>query len=158
MKRRITVILGAVLLLCTGLALAQVNPVQLSVTMYAVEDGDGSERLQESTTARRGQVVEYRIRAVNGGSTALQAGTVVVTIPVPEGVIFLANSARPVTEDILIEYQAPGADYMTAPVLAEVDGVRTVAQPDSYTGVRFTLLAPMAAGQEEVFTFRVIVN
>jgi uncharacterized repeat protein (TIGR01451 family) len=132
--------------------------VQLRLEMYLVTMEDGNERFTSSITARPGQVVEYRVLAVNRGDTELQAGTVVVTVPVPEGAVYIEGTATPIAEDMLIEFSANGTDYSTPPVLVTRGGTRGIAEPETYTGIRWTLLSPMAPGQEEVFTFRVTVE
>jgi uncharacterized repeat protein (TIGR01451 family) len=155
-------IMAAVLLLAAW-AGAQVNEapgptVELMIEMYLVETTDGTDHFTPSITARRGQVVEYRIFAVNRSDVELQAGTVEVFSPVPAGVMFKAHSATPNSDRVLIEYSVDGAGFSVPPLLVERNGSRVVVEPEEYRGIRWTLLEPMAPGQEEVFTFRVTVE
>lgn len=156
---RIATVLALLLLAASALTQLDLSSyVQLRIEAYAVNVEGGQERLEEATSARPGQAVEYRVYAVNGSSQELQAGTVVVTVPVPPGTTFVANSARPASDDYLLEFSAPGADFMSPPVLVESGGSRRTANQSEYTAVRWTLLTPMAAGQEEVFSFRVTID
>ena len=144
-------------------AAAQVNQalgpsVEVKIEMYLVETLDGAEHFTQSLTARRGQIVEYRIFAVNRGEAELQAGTVEVYCPLPDGVVFVEYSATPNSDRVLIEYSVDGEEFSIAPLLVAQGDSRVVITPDGYRGIRWTLLESMVAGQEEVFTFRVTVD
>src|SRR5699024_4025151 len=96
MKRLSIVAAVMSLLILFGTALAQEDDVmEVRVEIYVVSEVQGAEQFTQSTTARPGQVVEYRLFAVNKGDTTLPAGTVKVTGPVPEGTVFVANSEAP---------------------------------------------------------------
>ena len=77
---------------------AQDNPVSVRIEAYIVsqvtaEDGSVTERFSESTTARPGQVVEYRVFATNNDATTLPAESVSVLGPVPDGSTYVDSSA-----------------------------------------------------------------
>jgi uncharacterized repeat protein (TIGR01451 family) len=161
---RIPILLALLAAVCAApWAAAQVSPalgsaVDVKIEMYLVETLDGAEHFTQSLTARRGQVVEYRIFAVNRGAAELQAGTVEVYCPLPDGVVFVEYSATPNSDRVLIEYSVDGEEFSIAPLLVAQGEARVVITPDGYRGIRWTLLEPMAVGQEEVFTFRVTVE
>lgn len=154
--------LGLLLLFGTvaGTALAQdlSSAVQLRLEMFVVTQVEGQEQYTASITARAGETVEYRILAVNHAQEALQAGTVIITVPIPSDTTFLQNSAVPVSEDVLVEFRAEGSEFMTPPVFVVDNGNRRLAGADEYTGVRWTLLTPLAPGAEREFSFRVTVD
>lgn len=133
---------------------AQDNPVSVRVEIYVVSVVGGEEQFTEATTARPGQIVEYRLFAVNNGSTTLPAGTVVITGPVPNGTQFVANSATPSSDSVLTEFSVDGTNFSEPPVLT---GGR-VAEPREYRAVRWTLLGAMEPGQEVTFVYRVTIN
>lgn len=85
------------LLSMLGTGFAQDNPVTVRIEAYIVsqvtEDGSVTERFTESTTARPGQVVEYRVFATNNGETTLPANTVSVLGPIPESATYVDSSA-----------------------------------------------------------------
>lgn len=159
------------LLIGAGLALAQnqvegqddeefiADPIEVRVEVFVVNEVQGEEQLRPATTARPGQVVEYRLTAVNRSPDTLPSGSVEIVGPVPDQTTYVANSATPATEQILTEYSADGGqNYSEEPVLVGAEDDRDVAEPDSYTHIRWTLLEPMEPGQEETFFYRVTVD
>ena len=149
----------------------EAEPVAIRIEIYIVnevptEGGGTSEQYVEATSARPGQVVEYRLFAVNRGNTTLPGGTVILTGPVPDGTRFVPNSATPGSDRIVTEFTGPGATdpdtgqpiFSEPPVLATEDGETSAIDPTAYTAVRWTLLEPMAPGQEEAFFYRVVIE
>ena len=142
------------------------QPVSVSVAAFVVsevtgEDGSVQERFSEASTARPGQVVEYRLSVNNQENTTLPAGTVVVTGPVPESTRYVEGSATPSSERVLTEFSADGQSFSEPPVTGSGEGTggsEEVVAPSSYSAVRWTLLTPMEPTQEEVFTYRVVVE
>ena len=137
------------------------SPVSVRLEIYVVSKVGGEEKFQEASTARPGQVVEYRLFATNEGDTTLPPGTVVVSGPVPEGTTFVANSATPTSDRVLTEFSVDGETFGDgdAPlIIAAPNGTRRPAAPDDYSVVRWTLLSPLEPGQEEPFIYRVTVN
>jgi uncharacterized repeat protein (TIGR01451 family) len=147
-----------------GVTTSNDNPVNVRVEIYVVsqvtkDDGTKEERFTEATTARPGQVVEYRLFAKNVSDTTLPAGIVQITGPIPDGMAFIADSATPSSERVLTEYSADGGrNYSKPPVLVGTAANRSVAVPADYTGVRWTLLVPLEPGAEEPFFYRVTVK
>ena len=159
--RPLRVLIACSLLLVSAGAFAQEDlssAVQLRLEMFVVTEQDGQEQYTASITARAGQTVEYRIQAVNHSSEALQAGTVIITVPVPADTTYQPNSATPVSEAVLLEFRSGDSDYMAPPVFVAVDGNRSIANASSYSGVRWTLLEAMEPGEEREFSFRVTVD
>lgn len=152
------------LLALAAWALAQDNPVTFRIESFIVdvittEGGARQENFVAATTARRGQVVEYRIFITNRGTTTLPAGTVVITGPIPPGTAYLDLSATPTSERLLTEFTVDGNTFMEAPVLVTAaDGTRRVADPSEYTAIRWTLLFALEPGQEEALLYRVTVQ
>lgn len=134
------------------------SSVQLRLEMFVVTTVDGQEQYTASITARAGETVEYRILAVNHAEETLQAGTVIITVPIPGDTSFEQNSAVPVSDEVLVEFRALDSDYMTPPVFVVEEDERRIATADEYSGIRWTLLTPMEPGEEREFSFRVTVN
>ena len=145
-----------------GLALAQEaaqNPIEIRTEIFLVSVVQGTEQLRPATTARPGQVVEYRITAMNRSEETLPEGIVEIIGPVPEGTSYVPNSATPTSERVLTEYSAPGSEgYSEEPVLLGNGEDREVAAAETYDAIRWTLLVPMEPGQEETFFYRVRVD
>ena len=152
------------LLALAAWALAQDNPVTVRIESFIVdvittEGGVRQEHFVRATTARPGQVVEYRVFVTNQGATTLPAGTVVITGPIPPGTVYLDLSATPTSERLLTEFTVDGNTFMEAPVLVTAaDGSRRAAAPTEYTAIRWTLLFGLEPGQEEVLFYRVTVQ
>jgi uncharacterized repeat protein (TIGR01451 family) len=148
--------LAVLLLLLTGLAFAQGdNPIGVRIEAYIVsqvtaEDGTATERFSESSTARPGQVVEYRVFATNNDATTLPTETVTVNGPIPEASTYVDGSATPSSEGIRTEFSLDGDSFSEAP--------ETTEGPSAYRAVRWTLLTPLEPGQEERFVYRVTIN
>lgn len=146
-----------------GTPSATSNPIQLRTEIYIVsqvtnKDGSKTEKLTKADSARPGQIVEYRLFAKNVSSTTLPAGVVQISTPVPKGMQYVPNSATPSSDSLLTEFSADGGKtYSKPPVLTGTGNGRTVAEPTSYTDVRWTVLVPMEPGQEIPFFYRVTV-
>jgi len=134
------------------------NPVEVLVEIFVVSEVQGEEQFRQATTARPGQVVEYRVTAVNRGPDTLPEGIVEVLGPIPNGTTFIGNTATPSSERVLTEFSANGTDFSQEPVVIEGAQEREVAAPEDYEAIRWTLLVPMEPGQEETFVYRVTVD
>lgn len=150
-KRWLMVALLSVL----GGVLAQDNPVSVRIEAYIVsqvtaDDGSATERFSESTTARPGQIVEYRVFATNNDATTLPPESVSVLGPVPDSSTYVDGSATPTSERVRTEFSLDGETYSETP--------ETTEGPTAYRAVRWTLLVPMEPGQEEGFVYRVTIN
>lgn len=145
-------ILAMILVLLSGLALAQAdNPVAVRLEIYVVSMVGGQEEFKESTTARPGQIVEYRLYATNNGDTTLPPGSVTITGPIPEGTTYIASSATPTSESILTEFTVNGSDFVDNEVVAGAEG-------GTLTAVRWTVEVDMEPGNEQAFVYRVTVD
>lgn len=162
--KRLAMLFTVLLWGVSALAFAQDNPVSVRLEIYVVSattnnDGTVTENFVPATTARPGQVVEYRLFATNNGDTTLPPGTVVILGPIPEGTAYLENSATPTSERILTEYSGDGGiDFSEPPVMVNTSSFRGVADPEQYTTVRWTLRVAMEPGAEEDFFYRVVVK
>ncbi len=143
------------------------EPVSVGVEAFVVsevtgDDGNVQERFSAASTARPGQVVEYRLIARNQEDTTLPAGTVVITGPVPESTRYVDGSATPTSERVLTEFTADGQTYSEPPLSGSGEsttgGSGESVTPSDYTAVRWTLLVPMEPAQEEAFVYRVVVQ
>lgn len=164
MRRRLALML--LLLSYAGISAAQEgavdDPVEIRLEIFLVSEVQGSEQFRPATTARPGQVVEYRVTAINVSEETLPQGTVVITGPIAGQTTYVPNSATPSSERVLTEFSADGGEnFSEPPVLVggdRGDDDRRVAEPVDYDVVRWTLLAPMEPEQEETFFYRVKID
>ncbi len=143
------------LLSVLGMAFAQDETVSVRIEAYIVsqvtaDDGSITERFSESTTARPGQVVEYRVFATNNDATTLPPESVSVLGPIPESSVYVDGSATPTSERVLTEFSLDNETFSETP--------ETTEGPTAYRTVRWTLLVPMEPEQEEMFAYRVTIN
>ncbi len=152
---------------------AQDNPVKVRIEAYIVsqvtaDDGSVTERFSESTTARPGQVVEYRVFATNDDATTLPAESVSVLGPVPDGSTYVAgsatgtlgeraqalsnpdNSSTLTRDQVRTEFSLDSETFSSASEITE--------SSEAYRAVRWTLLVPLEPSQEERFVYRVTIN
>ncbi|MEX2543409.1 MAG: hypothetical protein WD314_16505 [Trueperaceae bacterium] len=135
------------------------TPVEVRLEIFLVSEVQGTEQFRPATTARPGQTVEYRLTAVNISDETLPSGTVEIVGPIPPQTTFVPNSATASSERLLTEFSADdGRNFSEEPVLVGEEPDRSVAEPESYDSVRWTLLVPMEPGQEEAFFYRVVVD
>ncbi len=143
---------------------AQADPLAYRLEIYVVsfitrDDGTREERYTESTEARPGQMVEYRIFVENVSETTLPAGLVQIRLPIPEGTEYVPNSATPSSDRLLTEFSADrGRTFAEPPVLIGNGDMRTIADPTSYDEIRWTFFIELEPGQEEALAYRVIVR
>jgi uncharacterized repeat protein (TIGR01451 family) len=155
MKLSVMLVLALGLAGLWGTASAQDNPIRVDIEAYIVsqvtaDDGSVTERFTESTTARPGQVVEYRVAATNTDETTLPAESVSVLGPIPDAATYVDGSATPTSERVRTEFSLDGETFAAAP--------ETTEGPSAYAAVRWTLLVPLEPGQEERFVYRVTIN
>ena len=159
MQKRLRAVLLSTLflfVLLSGAAFAQGdNPIEVRIEAYIVsqvtaEDGSVTERFSESSTARPGQVVEYRVFATNTDETTLPEESVSVNGPIPDSSTYVPGSATPSSEEVRTEYSLDGEAFSEAPETTEGE--------TAYRAVRWTLLTPLEPQQEEQFVYRVTIN
>lgn len=132
------------------------NDVVVSVETFVIstvtaENGTPREEAIAATTARPGQVVEYRLRLVNRGEATLPPGTVKLRGPVPDTTSYVAGSATPSSEAVLTEVSADGGETFSQAATAENEA-------QVYNVIRWTVLIPLEPGQEMQFVYRVTVG
>ena len=162
--------LTVLLLLGAGLAFAQeevAEPVTVMLNAFIVstttnDDGEEEETFTEAAEARPGQVVEYRVTAMNEGETTLPAGNVVVTGPVPAGTTYLGDSATTESQVNLTFSADEGQTFSAPPVMITVtndEGEEEVeAAPEQYSAVRWTVERALEPEESLEFSYRVTVE
>lgn len=169
LRRIVFAAVGIALLAATGTAFAQADAIEFDVEIVRVDqvrgdDGEIAERFVPVTEAIPGEVIEYRVTAVNRGDIIYRPGTVVVTLPIGNGLAYLEGSATPTSDKVVTEFSADGGvSYSEPPVLIEVtpaaDEVeQRAAEPEEYDHIRWTFSIPFEPEQEELLVYRVEVR
>jgi uncharacterized repeat protein (TIGR01451 family) len=181
LRRTALAALAVLALAVVGVAAAQADDIAFEVEILRVDlvrgdDGEPTERFVPVEEAIPGEIIEYRVTAINEGDIIYRPGTVVVTLPIGEGVRYVEDSATPTSERWVIEFSADGGQtFSEPPVLvpvasAEDDAVdqaeegdageseRRAASPGEYDAIRWTFAEQFEPGQEERLTYRVEVQ
>ena len=130
------------------------NTVQ-KVEYFTNEQGETETRLVETAQVIPGDELAYTIRFENvSDDVTVDAGSVVITNPIPPEVIYLESTAF--GAGTAITYSADGGEVFGVPdelVVAEESGER-IAIASEYTHIRWTFEPALEPGQIGSVSFR----
>jgi uncharacterized repeat protein (TIGR01451 family) len=155
MRKAIVIALG--LLTSTLPASAQVaEPQPLVITAENVT-ADAAQRAGADTGITvPGDLIEYRLAFTNLTDDAVS--NVVVSDPVPGGLVFVPGSVIVSREDVLVEYSIDdGASWSSQPTVEVLEGDEVVRRPapaEAYTHLRWTVTGTVTPGAEVRARFR----
>ncbi len=152
------IVLSILALSMLSMAQDSTNPVIVTLKTFLVNTIDGVESFKESTTARPGQIVEYRLSIQNKGDEVLPAGIVSIVGPILEGTSYVIDSATQSSKQVLTEYSTDTVNFSGKPVIVGEGDSGHEAKPEEYKSVRWTILEDMAPGKEYNFVYRVKMN
>jgi uncharacterized repeat protein (TIGR01451 family) len=140
----------AAVLPASAQAVAAAAPTSLSITALnrtAVAEAElGAARPDDK--ARPGDVIAYTLTFTNNAGMRVRGVT--FTNPIPDGLSYVANSAKGSRDDIRMEYSADGGEtYSARPMEQVVVEGRTVTRPVDparYTHVRWSVDGWVDAG------------
>lgn len=139
-RRLCLFLLALTLVLAFGSAAAQNDSIVFEVEIFRVDlvrsdDGATTERFVPVDEAIPGEVIEYRVTAVNRGDIIYRAGTVVVTLPIGTGLAYVEGSASPTSERYVTEFSADGGrTFSEPPVLIDADTPRDPSSEERPAG------------------------
>lgn len=116
--------------------------------MKVVTDANGKETLQDASTVRPGDVVEYRVTYTNNGKQPVK--DLLATMPLPVETEYLPKTAKPGVS--IVQAAASDGRYAPEPLMRKVEG-KTELQPvpyPEYRTLRWTLGQLPAGGVAEV--------
>jgi uncharacterized repeat protein (TIGR01451 family) len=149
MLRAAALLIGTALL---GLSFGQVQGITFDVETFRITSAAGGERFAAVQEAVPGELIEYRIYATNTSDVILRPGTVVVTVPLDEGLTLVPGSVR-TNEPARLAYSTDGEQFQPM----------TTTSPDRDTPsvVRFlraTFTEAFDTGQTSGIAYRVVVD
>lgn len=152
----------ALALLPASLALAQEKGcIELKTTAQTertVTSPDGTPRteLVPATTVLPGTVVVWTVSATN--VCAKPAGDVSIDSPVPDHMVFIADSA--IAAAFTVSYSIDGKRYGAADALTvrDADGTTRAARPEEFRHVRYAMRSPLAPGATASASYRTRVE
>jgi uncharacterized repeat protein (TIGR01451 family) len=134
--------------------------VTLTTTVQKVEhvkaaDGTIASKLVPADKVVPGDEVKYTIVFKNDANVPVDAGTVVITNPVPENTVYLADSAF--GSGTKIQYSIDGAKTFGSPNDLTVvrDGAKVPASSADYTTIRWTFGPALAPAAQSFVSFNV---
>lgn len=131
---------------------AQAPDVRVDLAGKRVVMTDGKESFVKADKASPGDVVQYEAVYRNDGKA--EAKNVVATVPIPQGMALVAESAKPAAEQASLD----GKNFSPVPLMREVknDAGAMEMQPvplAEYRALRWTL-PELAAGKSATFVLR----
>ncbi len=147
-------------LLATGLStplLAQVE-LKTSVSKVVMEmDGDNQpvRRLVDASTVVSGDTLQYVISFSNSGTDLVDAGSIVITNPLPPDTVYIEGTAQGSGTDITFSVDSGETFGQPGELKVTRDGVETAAQAADYTTIRWAFKEALEAGKTGEVTFSV---
>lgn len=155
--------MGAVrlLVLFSGLALsahaaAEVvleNSVQ-KVETFVNESGGTERRLVDADSVVPGDELRYTIRFSNTGTEVVDAGSVVITNPIPDSTEYLEDTAF--GSGTVIVFSLDGEAFAAPEALTVIDqGIEVSASAKEYQAIRWTFQPELKPGESSHVSFNV---
>ena len=154
MGRALRVLVTAALFGLAASAAAQVtlvNSVQ-KVEKYVDETGAVQQRLVSAERVIPGDELRYTITFTNEGEAVVDAGSIVITNPIPESTEYLDGTAFGSGTDIV--FSADEGASLAAPDLV-LDDTRDIAGAQDYTTIRWVFQPSLEPGQQSYVSFNV---
>ena len=125
------------------------------IEVFVNEDGEEERRLVPATSVVPGDELRYTIFFANvSADVTVDAGSVVITNPIPESTQYVGGSAFGAGTSI--EFSVDGENWGDPDSLVIVeDAGERLAEPEDYTHVRWTLEPALEPGDEGSVFFRV---
>ena len=130
-----------------------------------VKDVEGNEKevFIPATRAQVGQLIEYRIRAVNNTESVISASSAKISVPIPNVTKYVDGSA--LENDLFrLEFSVDGGqNFAEAPLLRVIkndkgEEVSEVIDPSEYQVVRWTILKKIDPKEVYNLSYRVEVK
>lgn len=125
------------------------------VERYVDDSGQVQRRFVDAAQVIPGDELRYTITFENGGRDAIDAGSIVITNPLPNNTVYVDGSAF--GSGTVIEYSADdGESFAPAETLTvQRDGAEVPASAADYTTIRWTFEPSLEAGEKSHVSFDV---
>lgn len=163
---RISKFLPALVAAFATVALAQTTPQKPQLTLESylvrteVRDGKSVEVFDKAAGVKPGQVMEYRVKALNRTDKTLT--NIAVELPIPRTTSYLENTATVSNEANLLASwdfkRSFGSTPLKRKVTREGKTVEELVPASEYTNLRWVIRTPLAAGASLEFKARVKIN
>lgn len=154
--RRLPLLLAGLAAVLAASVFAQAPDVKVELTGQRVQVTDGKETFASADKAGPGDVIQYTAVYRNTGDAA--AKNLVATVPIPQGLALIAESAKPAAPQASID----GKNFSATPLVREVKNEAGVLEKQpvplaDYRALRWTI-AELAPGQSATFLLRAQVE
>ena len=162
-------------LLLSGFVTAQVpklndQPILISLESYLVQEreneaGQIQEWFEKVNEAKANQTIEIRLNVRSKAETPITAGTLLITMPILEGMQYIENSATPSSDLVMLEFSSDKEEFaenlfQTVKVTtAEEETVekRLPVPTEDYQALRWTVLNDFETDEELILFYRIQV-
>lgn len=156
--------IGATSLALLGMALAQSSKPQITLEGFlvhsSIKDGKTIESFERANRAQPGEIVEYRLKAVNAGSNAIS--NLNVDLPVPRETSYLDGTASgPNNATLLASFDAKrsfGQLPLKRKIIKDGKTNEEIVKANEFTNLRWAIKGAIPAGQTLEFKARVKVK
>ena len=156
--------IGATSLALLGMALAQSSKPQITLEGFlvhsSIKDGKTIESFERASRAQPGEIVEYRLKAVNSGSAAIS--NLNVDLPVPRETAYLDGTASgPNNATLLASFDAKrsfGQLPLKRKIIKDGKTNEEIVKANEFTNLRWAIKGAIPAGQSLEFKARVKVK
>ncbi len=153
--------LCALILLAATTAAWSQEPIRLLSSVQKVEtvvneQGEQERRLVAAERVIPGDELRYTVTFTNQGDEAVDAGSIVITNPVPSNTVYLEGSAGGSGTDV--RFSVDGGETWGEPDALRVtdeDGQTRIADAEDYSHIRWTFRPALQPEQESSVFFRV---
>ena len=156
--------IGATSLALLGMALAQSSKPQITLEGFlvrsSIKDGKTIESFERANRAQPGEIVEYRLKAVNSGNAAIS--NLNVDLPVPRETAYLDGTASgPNNATLLASFDAKrsfGQLPLKRKIIKDGKASEELVKANEFTNLRWAIKGAIPAGQSLEFKARVKVK
>lgn len=141
------------------------QPVLISLESYLVqeretEEGQIQEWFERINEAKPNQIIEVRLNVSSKAENALEGGTLLITMPVPESMQYIDGSATPSSELVVLEFSKDSnhfAENLFHTVTVDDVKKRLPVPSSDYKALRWTVINDFEPDEEIILFYRVLV-
>ncbi len=158
------------LLLLSNLVTAQVpklndQPILISLESYLVQErendaGQKQEWFERVNEAKANQTIEIRLNVRSKAEEAIPAATLLITMPIPEGMQYVENSATPSSDLVILEFSQDKtlfAENLFQTVTVDSVEKRLPLPAENYQALRWIVLNDFEPDEELILFYRMKV-
>lgn len=153
--QRLLAVTMSIALSASAVAAVDMSDRVQKVERYVDDSGQVQRRFVDADQVIPGDELRYTITFENGGRDAIDAGSIVITNPLPNNTVYIDGSAF--GSGTVIEYSTDNGDSFAPAEALTVsrDGGQVPASAADYTTIRWTFEPSLEAGEKSHVSFDV---